>query len=59
MRYINCAYPEVREVVVRLVQYIFENRKDRWEELLKTGQVVSFIKKENATIFTTTGESVS
>ena len=47
MRYINCACPEVRGEVVRLVQFMFENRADKWEDSLKVGQVVPIFKKGN------------
>lgn len=45
MRYISCACPEVRAEVVRTVQFMFENRAERWEESVKAGQVVPIFKK--------------
>ena len=45
MVYINSACPEVKAEVVRMVRSMFENRAERWEESLKTGQVVPIHKK--------------
>ena len=45
MKYINCACPEVREEIVKLVVFMFENRAERWEDSLKAGQVIPIHKK--------------
>ena len=43
--YLREAPPVVRAEVVRMVQFMFENRSHKWEEELKIGQMVPLFKK--------------
>ena len=43
--YIREATPEVRQEVVKMVAFMFENRAHKWEEELKIGQMVPLFKK--------------
>ena len=45
MRYIREACAEIRWNVVELVQHMFETRADKWEELIKVGQIVPLFTK--------------
>ena len=45
MCYINLACEQVKAAVVNLIQFMFENRGDRWEQALKVGMVVPIFKK--------------
>ena len=43
--YIKEAPPEVKAELVRMVKFMFENRAHKWEDELKTGQMVPLFKK--------------
>ena len=43
--YLKEAPPEVKAELVRMVKFMFENRAHKWEEELKTGQIVPLFKK--------------
>ena len=45
MDYIRAASEEVQEIVIRGVQYMFENRAHKWDDTLKEGQIVPIFKK--------------
>ena len=48
MRYIRGACQDVKERVVKMIKFMFDNRANTWEESLKIGQVIPiFKKKEN------------
>ena len=52
--YLKEAPPKVKAELVRMVKFMFENRAHKWEEELKTGQIVPLFKKEIGTTETTT-----
>ena len=43
--FISCASREVQEEVIRTVKWMFNKRANKWEETLKTGQMVPLFKK--------------
>ena len=47
MSYISAASEEVKQKIIRMVQYMFEHRAHRWEEDLRQGQMVPIYKKRN------------
>ena len=45
MRYIREACEDLKDEVIEKVQFMFENRADRWDESLKVGLMCALFKK--------------
>ena len=43
--YVKESPPEIRTELVRMVKFMFENRAHKWEDELKTGQIIPLFKK--------------
>ena len=45
MCYLKEAYEEVKDALIGMVQFMFEERADKWDELLKGGVMCDLYKK--------------
>ena len=46
MRYIRGACQEVKEGVIKMIKYMFDNRAHTWKESLNIGQVIPIFEKK-------------